>query len=84
VPALPRPVALLGAATRASVVVVILGVLLGVDPWKCGTSLADMDLEGHAGGRDETHARLMLKGPGFQRINDAVAKFGKLPPSGQL
>jgi opine dehydrogenase len=24
----------------------ILGVLLGVDPWKCGPSLADMDLEG--------------------------------------
>ena len=24
----------------------ILGVLLGVDPWKCGRSLADMDLEG--------------------------------------
>jgi opine dehydrogenase len=26
----------------------ILGVLLGVDPWKCGPSLADMDLEGTA------------------------------------
>ena len=25
----------------------ILGVLLGVDPWKCGPSLADMDLEGN-------------------------------------
>jgi hypothetical protein len=24
----------------------ILGVLLGVNPWKCGPSLADMDLEG--------------------------------------
>jgi hypothetical protein len=24
----------------------ILGVLLGVDPWRCGPSLADMDLEG--------------------------------------
>jgi len=24
----------------------ILGVLLGVDPWKCGPSLADMDLKG--------------------------------------
>ena len=24
----------------------ILGVLLGVDPWKCGPSLSDMDLEG--------------------------------------
>src|SRR5690242_21730369 len=24
----------------------ILGVLLGVDAWKCGPSLADMDLEG--------------------------------------
>ena len=24
----------------------ILGMLLGVDPWKCGPSLADMDLEG--------------------------------------
>jgi hypothetical protein len=24
----------------------ILGVLLGVDPWKCGPSLADMDLQG--------------------------------------
>jgi hypothetical protein len=24
----------------------ILGVLLGVDPWTCGPSLADMDLEG--------------------------------------
>jgi opine dehydrogenase len=27
----------------------ILGVLLGVDPWKCGPSLADMDLEGPPG-----------------------------------
>ena len=27
----------------------ILGVLLGVDPWKCGPSLADMDLEGAPG-----------------------------------
>jgi opine dehydrogenase len=26
----------------------ILGVLLGVDPWKCGPSLTDMDLEGTA------------------------------------
>ncbi len=26
----------------------ILGVLLGVDPWNCGPSLADMDLEGPA------------------------------------
>jgi hypothetical protein len=25
---------------------VIIGVLLGVHPWKCGMSLADMDLEG--------------------------------------
>ena len=24
----------------------ILGVLLAVDPWRCGPSLADMDLEG--------------------------------------
>jgi hypothetical protein len=24
----------------------ILGVLLGVDPWRCGPSLADMDLQG--------------------------------------
>jgi hypothetical protein len=44
--ALPRPVALLRAATCASVVFVIIGVLLGVYPWKCGMSLADMDLEG--------------------------------------
>ena len=24
----------------------ILGVLFGIDPWKCGPSLADMNLEG--------------------------------------
>ena len=34
----------------------ILGVLLGVDPWKCGPSLADMDL----GGTPETVRKRML------------------------